>query len=420
MVLSDSALFSRVSRGMSMSWKGGLAAVSLLLVSGCSPQGRLSDDKAVQITNRHLSVTIDPVVACYNEVDTRTGMFVSFIGRDPDTRAPLKVEACQSVTGNDVLGEGGSGVSSLNLKSDLSLTLVIDASTSMVTSGVFEEVVDAAERLVRNAGVEWGERPGQFNWRFIWFNDVIFEPESTIAPNPQDLGLIEAPAVGATTRLYSAIDYGIDLSVEHRTRGPNIDNQNTDILIVFTDGRDNASERPIVASPELCPTGSGCKAIDPTVVDGPKTLVQRLGELPWLQVVTLALGDEPDKDALQSIAHATEEGRLIESDAVDTLFDQARREFVEKRAFGFYGPVSFGKAEWTLDFFANAGDATQQRRGVQASYTFDPSELPSCEGGFVDGVEANWISFETDQTGSACTYDEIPIDGPIGGDDSDG
>lgn len=392
-----------------MMWKSGLAAVVWMLASGCSAQGRLSETKALQITNRHLSVTIDPVVSCYNEQDTRTGMFVSFIGRDPDTRAPLKVEACQSVTGNDVLGEGGSGVSSLNLKSDLSITLVIDASTSMVNSGVFDQVIEAAEQLVRNASVEWGQRPGQFTWRFIWFNDVVFEPIENVGPNPEDLRLIEAPAVGATTRLYSAIDYGIDLATENRTRGPNIDNQNTDILIVFTDGRDNASDRPIVADGALCPKGSGCKALDPAVVDGPRPLVRRLEDLPWLQVVTLALGDEPDKEALRDIAHATEDGRLVESDAVETLFDQARREFVEKRAFGFYGPVNFGDAEWTLQFYANPDDAMDARRGVLASYTFDPSELQSCEGSFVDGVQANWLSFDTDQTGSACTFDEIPL-----------
>lgn len=385
-----------------------------LLVAGCSPEGKLSEDKAVQITNRHLSVTIDPVVSCYNESDTRTGMFVSFIGRDPDTRAPLKVEACQSVTGNDVLGEGGSGVSSLNLKSDLSLTLVVDASTSMVNSGVFDDVLEAAEKLVRNASVEWGERPGQFTWRFIWFNDYVFEPVENVSPNPSDLTLIEAPPVGATTRLYSAIDYGIDLATEHRTRGPNIDNQNTDILIVFTDGRDNASDRPIVADPALCPAGAGCKALDPAVVDGPTPLVRRLRELPWLQVVTLALGDQPDKEALLDIAHATEEGRLVESDAVETLFDQARREFVEKRAFGFYGPVNFGDAEWSLELFANPQDAMDRRRGVRATYRFDPSELPSCEGTFVDGVQSNWLTFETDQTGSACTFDEVSMDDVLG------
>ncbi|MEN0065433.1 MAG: hypothetical protein AAGA48_25025 [Myxococcota bacterium] len=386
--------------------------LSLVPLIGCSSVGVLSSEMPSTLENGQLAVTLDQVGACYNKSETDTAVFVGFVGRDPKTGEPAGVQACQGITGEDVLTEGASGIATTNLPSDLSVTLVLDASTSMVDRGIFNDMIQSAQGLVADANTTWRGRPGILTWRFVWFNDFIFEPVLNGPPQVEDLNLITAPKAGAATRLYAAIDYGIQLADANRTADNGSINGNSDILVVFSDGGDNASERDIAVPKGLCDK-TVCSVTQPPVVERVGQLVRKVNERDWLQVFGLALQERPDDD-FEQIVTANGRGRLIEGDGgitgaqVRSLFADALLEFVERRAIGFYGPVSFGEQTWTVRFHRTVEQAEKNRAGLVAEFTFDPENLPACDQSFVKELGDIELDFPTDERGTACTFVDAP------------
>ena len=239
--------------------------------------------------------------------------------------------------------------------------MVLDATRSLVVHhpGAFEELKKAAHDSVKAGTKLWSARPGKFSWTLSWFDDFVYRPTEAW-PEAAILSLPE-PAAGSFTRLYSAVNFAID-DLPRLARERHMEDAHQ-VLVVFTDGRDN---HPSWAYPHGCePSATGTFAFERCA--SPNTtleaLIDKVGNRADLTVHTLGLGDV-DETALRRLARA---GRGIyvnraRGASIDALFAKVTREFTTIQSSGATIPNAPG--DYTFEVLVRA-----HRSGAQGRLT---------------------------------------------------
>ncbi|MEN0068199.1 MAG: hypothetical protein AAGA48_39115 [Myxococcota bacterium] len=332
-----------------------LNVISLSILSACATDELPERDA----TNRRPGVSTRSLELCVDGDATRG--FASFVLTDNDG-VPLTGDGssvAQTIDG-DAPGsgrwEGGESLDQTDLDSDLHVTLVLDASRSIVEEGLFDDMRQAAQRLLEDGAERWAARPGEFTWRVLWFNQWVWEADDDWAF--ADVGSIPEPTIDddGFTRMYAAIDFSVDQLTGLRAEGVAARERDNHLLVVFTDGRDNSSGR--VSPPVPFESGSTATeatfAVHPTPVVTENDIVAQLEGLGFLQVSLLALGNDVEEDVLDRFADAGR-GQVFAGDNLDQLFGDAERSFETLKTVGFRLPLNPGDAhDWELSFTVDA------------------------------------------------------------------
>lgn len=256
------------------------------------------------------------------------------------------------------------------LASSLHLTLVLDASYSMLqhTPPAFAPMLSAARRSTAAGKALYVDRPGTFDWDLVWFSDRIFRPVETTADTEwleTDIERIPVPTPGTFTKLYAAAASAIQSSAAHaaaNASGP----RDQHIVVVFSDGADNYSWFDNGTQSGTGEVGVG-RAYEWTGA-APVTraqVEQLLRDNPGIQLHVMGLGSAVNDGELAAIARAGR-GRYfknVEASQVDVLFDQVTREFTSVQTRGATIPVAPGAYTFRVV-------ATRNDTGAQAVYSF--------------------------------------------------
>ncbi|MEO0604132.1 MAG: hypothetical protein AAF211_22035 [Myxococcota bacterium] len=328
-----------------------LLALPLWVLTACAtdelPQ-RGATDRRPGVSTRSLSLCVDG--------DATQG-FASFVLTNAD-EVPITgslSDVRQTIDG-DAPGsgrwEGGETLDQADLDSNLHVTLVLDASRSIVEDELFEDMRLAAQQLLETGDRIWSERPGDFTWRVVWFDQWVWEADDdwtfadvpTIpAPTPDDDGF---------TRMFAGVDFSVDQLTGLRAEGVAAGDRDNHLLVVFTDGRDNSSGRRSPAVPfERGQTESEAGfTVHPTSRVSQDDIVAQLEGLDFLQVSLLALGNDVDQGVLDSFAQAGR-GQVFAGNDIEQLFADAERSFETLKTVGWRLPVNPGEELlWELDF----------------------------------------------------------------------
>ncbi|MBX2802774.1 MAG: hypothetical protein KTR31_34150 [Myxococcales bacterium] len=351
------------------------AAIGLSLLSGCAVQElpqRSATERRPGVSTRSLALCVDG--------DATQG-FASFVLSDVDG-VPVTGEVssvAQTIDGDrpgSGRWEGGQSLDQTDLDSNLHVTLVLDASRSIVDDGLFDDMRAAAQRLLEQGDARWAERPGTFTWRVLWFNQWVWEADSSWTFD--DIPSIPAPQMDddGFTRMYAAIDFSTQQIRDLREAGVAAGDRDNHLLVVFTDGRDNSSGR---VSPEV-PFAEGTTetdaefAVHRTPVVTEDDVIARLEALDFVQVSLLALGDDIDDDVLDRFADAGR-GQVFAGDDLERLFTEAERSFETLKTVGWRLPLNPGELhDWQLDFSVD-GFANETR--IRLPVMRDP-QTPDC------------------------------------------
>lgn len=218
---------------------------------------------------------------------------------------------------------------------NLTYGMVLDATYSMMlhTPPAFGPMTEAAQKSVQTGEALWRDKPGSYTWTVAWFDDYVYRPETPWADSA--LLSIPAPSQGAFTRLYSAVDFG--LSELSRVRATTTSGSQQDVLVVFSDGRDNHSAWTPPDTNDLVQRDNGLSyrklSWPGTALN---TLLAKIQGLPNLTVHTLGMGTDVNDAELQAIADA---GRGIyvknpNSSGVGALFERVTQEFTTLQSSG--------------------------------------------------------------------------------------
>jgi hypothetical protein len=324
-----------------------LGLAGLLVLGGCDDDDPAAPDPGPSVL---LDRVGDPAVD-FDPQDGTTTVVVQFTARRGDglPLASDDLEVTLQVDGRPIDVEGILQEDSEQLRSDLYLTLVLDASYSMLQHDppAFGPMLTAARRAVTEGRSLYLERPGDFTWSLYWFNDRIFTPlESTPETEWQesDIERIPAPGPGTFTKLYAAAHDAVEASRE-TAESPDAGPRDQHVVVVLSDGADNYSW---FANPELAGTGSvginrsyeyfGYPATDKA------QLLQLIGTHPALQLHVIGLGSAVNDQDLAEIAAAGhgEYFKNLDPSAVDALFDRVILEFASIQTRGATMPLPPG------------------------------------------------------------------------------
>jgi von Willebrand factor type A domain len=319
-----------------------------LAVVGCGG-GTEATDKRPGVETRDITICLD------GDATVGVGQFV-LSDVDGNTIPATITTVAQTIDGDPPSGgkwEGGESLSEENLESDLHVTLVLDASESIATSALFDDMKAAASDLLVQGDALWLDRLGVFTWGVVWFNDWV-----SIADDDwtfEDIETIPAPAAEADgfTRMYAGIDLAIDYANELKKGGVAKDPLDNHLMVVFTDGQDNSSGRD--SPPVLEETGvTESKATytnyetKATSKDDIVTALENASG--WLQASMLALGDDVDSKVLEDFAEAGG-GTVYAATKVENLFEDAAKSFETVQYVGWRLPLNPGeKHKWKIEF----------------------------------------------------------------------
>ena len=233
---------------------------------------------------------------------------------------------------------------------NLLYTMVLDATYSMLQHQppAFEPMKQAAERSVKRGVALWHDRPGSFAWSLTWFDDYVYRPESTW-PEAAIMS-IPTPTQGmAFTRLFAALDYTLDdIS---RVRGASRPANAHNVLVVFSDGRDNHSawNMPASASRVLREGDLSYRKIAWRATTLPEVLT-KIRSRSDLTVHAIGLGDDVNDLELQAIADAGRGIYVKNPDAagLDAVFARVTQEFTTIQTAGATIPNPPGDYELTV------------------------------------------------------------------------
>jgi hypothetical protein len=249
--------------------------------------------------------------------------------------------------------EGGESLDSTNLSSDLHVTLVLDASSSIAEGALFEDMKSAAVGLLEQGMAAWEGRPGTFSWRVVWFNQWVWEADADW--DPADIQSIPGPAEGddGFTRMYSGMEFAVAQADQLRMEGVADGPRDSHLIVVFTDGQDNSSGRDSPAVPQsqgLTESGAGY-TVHATTATSDRVLEDVItSSSDWLQVSMLGLGEGVDEGVLNAFARAGH-GSVHTADDVGALFVDAEKSFETLQTVGWRLPLNPGEAHtWQLEF----------------------------------------------------------------------
>ncbi|MEN0065763.1 MAG: vWA domain-containing protein [Myxococcota bacterium] len=350
-----------------------LAAVAIMAMA-------CSGDTVVQATKNRPGVELRTAEFCTDR-DATEG-FASFVVKTIDGGAVPASETTitQTIDGEapgSGLWEGGQSLDEENLSSDIHVTLLLDASDSVVEAKLFDLMKESAEQLLRDGETQWAERPGNFTWQVIWFNqwvsradgDWTFDDIADIPAPPQEFD--------GFTRLYSAMEFAVRNASEARTNGIAAGDRDNHLLAVFTDGRDNISgldseEPPVVDG--LTKNGAAFTTFATNAINRAQ-LEELMRNRPWLQVSLLGFGSSIDSEELDALAEAGG-GTVYEGNDIERLFTRAQRSFEILQTVGWRLPFNPDEPHiWELEFTVN-GIKRSASIKLDAERT---AQTPECE-----------------------------------------
>lgn len=335
-----------------------------LLSSGCGEDATGPEETTTVL----LEVLNDPQVEFDPAVGTTT-VVLQFVARNGNG-TPLEgdeIEVDLRLNGKPVDSEGLLQEDSEQLRSDVYLSLVLDASYSMQEQQppAFAPMLAAARKTVAAGRALYTDRPGTFDWKLYWFNDRIFTPLEG-SPGTEwletDIERIPAPGPGSFTKLYAATEVAVERSkafAEQTASGP----RDHHVIVVLSDGADNYSWFP---NSEISGTGSVGASRDYTYFGHRATsksdVLGAIESHPSLKLNVIGLGSEVIDAELQEIAIAGN-GRYFKNpkaSEVEALFDRVALELTSIQTQGVTLPLPSG--DYHLDLVV-------YHRGAQAVHS---------------------------------------------------
>ncbi|MEM6929793.1 MAG: vWA domain-containing protein [Myxococcota bacterium] len=360
--------------------------VSLTVLAALATACNNDDLPSVPATNNRPGVETRALELCVDG-DATEG-FASFVVKTAEGSAVAasNTTVSQFIDGErpgSGLWEGGQSLDSENLSSDLHVTLLLDASDSVVEAELFEQMKASAEQLLREGEADWAERPGNFSWQVIWFNQWVSAADEGWTFD--DIADIPAPPpdFDGFTRLYSAMRFAVSNASQTRRDGVAAGDRDNHLLAVFTDGRDNISGRDSEDPPNM--TGVTENEAPFSIFGTTATSRAELEELirarPWLQVSLLGFGNNIDREALDGLAEAGG-GTVFEGNDIERLFGRAEQSFEILQTVGWRLPFNPNEPHvWELDFkVKDISKATTIKLDVERVVDNNGKEtLPECE-----------------------------------------
>lgn len=337
-----------------------LVAVSLLLVfGGCD--GPAEPEGGSKSSPLLIEEFAKPEVR-YDPLRGTTTVVVQFVARN-SRQVPLgeaDIDVTLGIDGRPIDVEGLLSQDSETLRTNLHLTLVLDASYSMLQhdSPAFAPMLSSAKRTLGSGSNLYADRPGDFEWDIIWFNDLIYRPLESTASLRWSMGDVEripSPLQGSFTKLHAAVSEAIDISAAHADEygsGP----RDQHLIVTFSDGADNYSwfgNAEIGGQSTLDPDRQyryfGAAPISRQQVE------QKLQANPEVRMHVMGLGSQVNDAELESLSKAGDGQYFKNLDAskVDTLFDQVIQEFTSVQVHGATVPLRPG--QYTFEVVVRAG-----------------------------------------------------------------
>lgn len=336
------------------------------LLVGCHPEESTGPNAASPLKLEFLDnthVQFDPSVGT-------TTVVVQFVARNgqsvPLEREDLVVEL--RINGNRVDVEGILQEDSEQLRTNTYLTLVLDASYSMLEQEppAFGPMLSAARKTVTAGRTLYADRPGIFDWSLYWFNDRIYTPLETSSGTQwaeSDIERIPAPRPGTFTKLYAAMEVAVTRSKDFAEQFAN-DARDQHMIVILSDGADNYSWFP---NAEI--TGTGTAGTNRNYeYFGYRTtrqadLLALVRSHPSLKLNVIGLGSAVVDEDLRSLAKAGNGSyfKNPKSDQVDALFDRVALELTSIQTRGVTLPLPSG--DYRLDVIV-------RQRGTGAKGTF--------------------------------------------------
>jgi hypothetical protein len=254
------------------------------------------------------------------------------------------------------------------------LSVVLDASYSIVAGNEFGNMKTAAASLVRSVSEAWAQRSGDLQWHLLWFNDQLHYPSGQWAVN--DIARIPEPTQGAFTKLFGAVEYAAEqmYTVGHGAgqngfaTGP-LDHQ---MMVVFSDGRDNYSwkDNYNLSNPRTLHSVVGTTLQYWTQGHEATTkqdILTSLGESGGPDhVYVMGFGAGIDEKELSEIASAAN-GRYFRDPQgrnISALFDSVASEITTIQTYGAGMPLPAGDYEFTVRVIYKANSS------IRAEYSF--------------------------------------------------
>ena len=153
-----------------------VAVLLLFFATGCGNKPVTEPESTAAV---HLEILDVPEVGFDPSVGTTT-VVVQFIARNaqqvPLERDDINIEL--RLGGQPIDVEGILKEDSEQLRTNLFLTLVLDASYSMLEQQppAFSPMLASARKAVTAGRALYFERPGLFSWKLYWFNDRLYTP----------------------------------------------------------------------------------------------------------------------------------------------------------------------------------------------------------------------------------------------------
>lgn len=343
--------------------------------SGCQPRsfacppGEHEDEVGDCVTDE-LTVELSSRSVCWVEQSEATRVIVQYTVRDQegrnlattlDTTGSRELPASFFINGAPLDVEAQISSDSELLKSDLVLSLVLDASYSMLTHEppAFEPMKRAAVEILRETQTLWAQREGsQFHWQLLWFDRLLNIPTENMAGESwaiDDIARIPDPTKGAYTALYKAINKMVATHEAMYERGIAAGSRDQHVMLILSDGADNqwyvenaeeAEERNIDM---LYWTREGGAATD---IDEVKANVQ---STPYLRTHVIGFGSSVDSDSglQQSLKDIASAGRGqyffgVDTNTLGELFREVQTEFVTLQTLGAEAPLAPGEYTFSL------------------------------------------------------------------------
>ena len=320
----------------------------------------------------------------------RTSIVVQFVARDsngfPLTSDQIDVEFLRD--GREISREASLKSSASELQFNVNFGLVLDTSYSMVDSGAFNPMLNAASQSLQSGIDVWKKNTGDFNFYTTWFNDYIFSSvENTTPWTPEDIKSISAPASNqnSSTKLYAAVDYMVDKldalpKVDKAAEAPADQN----IILVFSDGNDEFSWYDNSNTPEefgVIDNGAeyskiGYKSI--ALIEDPENerpafdyLIPNIEQSKNLTIHVIGLGDKIVESDLRKIAQTGHGTYRTNPDSEDlkNVFDRVIREFTTLQTHGVSMTIDKGEYAFTLRVRNKSGN-----KFADYSFNFETDE----------------------------------------------
>lgn len=347
-----------------------VASCGLLLslgASGCKEQTTAPTVNAVV----KLEVLDAPQVEFDPSIGTTT-VVVQFVARTGDG-TPLEqqdIEVDLRLDGAAVDSEGILQEDSEQLRSNMYLSLVLDASFSMLEQKppAFDPMLAAARKTVAAGRALYADRPGEFDWKLFWFSDRIFTPLENASESAwldADIERIPRPNPGTFTKLYAATQVAVERSRAFAAEVGD-DPRDHHVIVVLSDGADNYSW---FANTEIFGTGSAGTNRSYEYFGYPTTrkgdVLDTIRSHPSLKLNVIGLGSAVEDAALQELA-SVGNGNYFKNPnprQIDEVFRRVSLELTSIQTRGVTLPLPAG--DYRLDVVVR-----QRTTGASAQHSF--------------------------------------------------